>query len=226
VDRGDEDRGDEEVSVMALRSGHGTGAGVPRVEVLPCDELPAGAPAQARVASPGDRGEGGRFASGNGLAREGGLARAGKTRLAERLGLASLAAESAFSPYRASAESLRRAQCAELARTVGGGQCGPAPSSLVATAALQLAWSRFLSDQAAEAGSAPLALSASRLANDSRQNLLAAHELCAREAAARPRAPFDPLAGYRLPQDAEASADEPSADDDQDDRVAGEEHAS
>jgi hypothetical protein len=34
---------------MALRTGHGHGAGVPRVEVLPADELPRGAqgPAQA-----------------------------------------------------------------------------------------------------------------------------------------------------------------------------------
>lgn len=56
---------------------------------------------------------------------------------------------------------------------------------MVATAALQLAWSRCLFDKAAKDGNPELAVTASRLANDSRQNLLAAHELCAREAEAR-----------------------------------------
>jgi hypothetical protein len=62
---------------------------------------------------------------------------------------------------------------------------------MVASAALQLAWSRYLSDQAATTGDAELAVTASRLADASRNNLLAAHELCAKEAAARPRAPVD-----------------------------------
>lgn len=174
---------------MGWRSGHGKGAGVPRIEVLPADELPGGVPDGARADSPSDRGEAGRFARGNSLARVGGRARAGKTRLADRLGLRRLADDAAFAPYRASAVSFRRAQCAELARTVGGGYCGPAPSSLVASAALQLAWSRYLSDVAAETGDPDLALQASRLAADSRQSLLAAHELCAREASARPKQP-------------------------------------
>jgi len=173
---------------MTLRNGHGRGAGVPRVEVLPADELPAGAPASARVESPSDRGPAGRFAPGNALSRAGGKATAGKTRLASRLGLRGLPAGSEFRPYKAAASSFRRAQCAALASTVGGGYCGPGPSSMVASAALQLAWSRFLSDQAAATGDPELALSASRLADASRQNLLAAHELCAREAQARPRA--------------------------------------
>jgi hypothetical protein len=33
---------------MALRAGHGNGAGSPRVEVLPADELPVGTPESAR----------------------------------------------------------------------------------------------------------------------------------------------------------------------------------
>lgn len=170
---------------MTLRAGHGTGAGVPRVEVLPADELPAGVPATARLESPQDRGERGAFARGNSLARQGGLARRGKTRLADRLGLTALPAGSAFRPYKAAAVSFRRAQCAELARTVGGGVCGPAPSSLVASAALQLAWSRYLGDIAASEGDVELALKASRLSDASRQSLLAAHELCAREGESR-----------------------------------------
>lgn len=172
---------------MALRTGHGKGKGVPRVEVLPVDELPVGVPVDARAESPQERGERGRFAPGNALARVGGQARKGKTRLADRLGLRKLVEGSEFAPYKASAVSFRRAQCAELARNVGGGYCGPGPSSFVASAALQLAWSRYLSDRAAESGDPELASLASKLANDSRQNLLAAHELCAREAKARPQ---------------------------------------
>jgi hypothetical protein len=184
---------------MSLRRGHGAGKGTPRIEVLPADELPVGVPADARHESPHDRGEAGRFAPGNTLSTRGGRARAGKTRLADRLGLRSLPVGAAFAAYKASAVSFRRAQCAELARTVGGGVCGPGPSSLVASAALQLAWSRYLSDVAAEKGDAQGALIASRLADASRQSLLAAHELCAREGAARaasasPAAPHAALA--------------------------------
>jgi hypothetical protein len=181
---------------MAVRKGHGTGAGVPRVEVLPADELPKGVPANAEPQSRPSHDKRGKFAKGNALARQGGLARRGKTRLAERMGLTALPEGSAFRPYKAAAVSFRRAQCAELARTVGGGICGPAPSSMIASAALQLAWSRYLADVAAAQGDAELALRASKLADASRQNLLAAHELCAREAQARPRAPTDPLAAF------------------------------
>ncbi len=66
-----------------------------------------------------------------------------------------------------------------LARTVGGGVCGPAPASIIASAALQLAASRFAYEVLGD-----VALG-SKLSNDSRQNLLAAHELCAREAQSR-----------------------------------------
>jgi hypothetical protein len=176
---------------MALRSGHGTGSGSPRIEVLPPDELPVGTPVSARPGSPRDRGEAGRFAPGNALASVGGKATAGKTRLSSRLGLRGLPEGCGFRPYKAAASSFRRAQCSSLAANVGGGYCGPAPSSMVASAALQLAWSRYLSDTAAETGDADMALAASRLADASRQNLLAAHELCAREAAARPSGPAD-----------------------------------
>ena len=188
---------------MALRNGHGKGAGVPRIEVMPADELPEGVPDDAREESPSDRGERGAFAPGNSLARRGGLARRGKTRLAERMSLTALPADSTFRPYKAAAVSFRRAQCAELARTIGGGVCGPGPSSMVASAALQLAWSRYLSDVAAASGDAELAGRASKLADASRQNLLAAHELCAREAQARPRRKADPLDAFLLTKEPE-----------------------
>jgi hypothetical protein len=189
---------------VTLRTGHGNGAGVPRIEVLPADELPLGvqAPPQARARD--ERRPDGTFARGaRTLQAMGGHAAAGRSKLASRMGLRSLPAGSPFSPYKKSAAAFRRAQCAELARNVGGGRCGPAPSSLVASAALQLAWSRFLGDLAAEQGDADLALKASRLAEASRQSLLAAHELCAKEALARPTS-ADPLADLRRRMDAVA----------------------
>jgi hypothetical protein len=48
---------------MALRNGRG--AGVPRIDVLPADELPAGRHANTRVEGPSYRGEDGRLAPSN-----------------------------------------------------------------------------------------------------------------------------------------------------------------
>jgi hypothetical protein len=171
---------------MALRSGHGTGAGVPRVEVLPVDELPQGVQAPPLASTGSERRPDGTFAPGaRTMQAAGGRATAGKTRLAAKLGLARLPEGDAFAPYRRAAATFRRVQCSELARTVGGGVCGPGPSSVVASAALALAWSRYLSDQAAQTGDAELAMRSARLGETSRQHLLASIELCAREATAR-----------------------------------------
>jgi hypothetical protein len=57
----------------------------------------------------------------------------------------------------------------------------------VASAAVALGWSRYFSDRAAETNDVDLALKASTLAERSRTALLTAHELCAREAQARPK---------------------------------------
>jgi hypothetical protein len=180
---------------MALRSGHGEGAGRPHVEVLPADELPNGVHAPVQAAARSERTKNGRWVAGARTAQAaGGRAKRGQARLAARLGLTSLAAGSDFAPYKRDAATFRRVQCAELARTVGGGVCGPGPSSVVASAALALAWSRFFSDKAATTDDPELALRSARLGETSRQHLLAAHELCAREALARPKATGDPLA--------------------------------
>ena len=86
----------------------------------------------------------------------------------------------ALRPYLADAEAFAAAEVTRLAQTVGGGHCGAAPASMVQSAALQLAASRaaFASGDFDRG---------SKLANDSRQNLLAAHELCAKEAKALPQ---------------------------------------
>jgi hypothetical protein len=189
---------------MALRSGHGAGRGAPHVEVLPAGELPAGVQARAHATAGGERRPDGTFAPGARTAQSaGGQATRGRSRLTARLGLVTLAEGDAFAPYRKAAATFRRVQCAELARTVGGGVCGPGPSSVVASAALALAWSRHLSDLAAATNDPELAMRSARLGETSRQHLLAAHELCAREAAARPRPPFDPLGAF-MPKDDEA----------------------
>lgn len=166
---------------MTLRTGHGAGKGAPRIEVLPVDELPAGVPDEARDESPTDRGDGGRFARGNGLAAVGGNARKGQCRLAHRLHLGDSFSDARFAPYARSAKVWRNAQLRQLSATVGGGFVGPGPSSVIASAALQLAASRFAFEVLGD-----LVLG-SKLANDSRQNLLAAHELTAKEALARPK---------------------------------------
>lgn len=169
-----------------LRTGHGAGKGTPHIEIPPVDELSAGLPGDLPEEAPGDRGQAGRFAPGNtGLSRRGGLAKAGKTRLSVKLGLMAFEDSVGFATYKRSAASFRRAHCQHIAAAVGGGVCGTGPSSMVASAALQLAWSRYFYDRAAENGDADLVKRASDLANASRQNLVAAHELAAREAVAR-----------------------------------------
>jgi hypothetical protein len=174
---------------MSLRTGHGKGKGSPRIEVLPANELPAGVAVTER--NPGAavrRDAQGRLAdaqSARELGRKGGLAKAGQTRLGSSLALGGAFADPRFEPYAKAAKAFRCAQVHRLATTVGGGECGPAPASMVASAALQLAASRFAFEVL---GDMQLG---SRLANDSRQNLLGAHELAAKEAQARPKKPSD-----------------------------------
>ena len=173
---------------MTLVNGHGHGAGVPRVEVLPVDELPAGLPAPARPRAVRDGA--GRFVASDGttaLARSGALAAHQARQLGQLLGLWVPPDGHAYAPYTRLAREWRDAHMATLAATVGGGEVGPGPASIVSTAAMQLAASRYLYDRGAETGDARMLGESSRLGDSSRQSLLAAHELCAREAAARPR---------------------------------------
>lgn len=173
---------------MSVRSGHGNGAGVPRVEVLPADELPAGVPADARPAPTRD--EAGRFIAGPGtseMARRGAVAAHEARQLASLLGLWQPPDGHAYAPYTRLAREWRDAHMAQLGESVAGGKVGPGPASIVSTAAMQLAASRWLADVGAQTGDAKALLDAARLGDASRQNLLAAHELAAKEAAARPR---------------------------------------
>jgi hypothetical protein len=96
--------------------------------------------------------------------------------------------------YHRLASEWRDAHLTQLSATVGGGQVGPGPASLVSSAAIQLGASRYLADLGAREGNAKILLAASQLADASRQNVLAAHELAAKEAKARPQ---DPLAAHK-----------------------------
>lgn len=179
---------------MTLRSGHGNGRGVPRIEVLPVDELPAGLPEPARP--PATRDASGRFLPGPGtreIARKGAKAAQEARQLAQLLGLWDPPEGHPYAPYLRLAREWRDAHMGQLASTVAGGEVGPGPASVVSSAALQLAASRYLSDLGAQLGDSKMLLDASRLSDSSRQNLLAAHELAAREAAARPKAHASPI---------------------------------
>ncbi len=182
---------------MAVRTGHGTGRGVPRVEVLPADELPAGLPAPPRLAP--ERDAAGKLMPGPGtteLAREAARAKHEAQQLRRLLGLWEPEEGHEYQPYHRLAREWRDAHIANLVATVGGGEIGPGPASIVSTAAIQLGASRYLSDLGAKTGDAKMLLDASRLADSSRQSLLAAHELAAKEALARPKNPPASLADW------------------------------
>lgn len=176
---------------MTLRKGHGTGAGEPRIEVLPPNELPAPLPAPPDPVARRRNGTVDGSEAAKLLGARGGAAKASRARLVSSLGLTKLAADSAFAAYRDAGDQFVTQHLAELAR-VSGGEVGPGPASIVTSAAVQLAASRFWSDRAAAACDPSLWALASSLANASRQNLLAAYELGVREGEARSKAAKSP----------------------------------
>ncbi len=177
-----------------LRAGHGNGKGKPHVELPKLADLPSGhaapEPAPACQAQQAPRAADGRLVPGDStsaLASRAASARwlKNKTRVRalEALGLRAMAADAAVLPYFEEADEFARHEIERLARVVGGGACGASASSMVQSAALQLAASRYL-----YASGDPLQfVAASRLADASRQNLLSAHTVCALEAKARPK---------------------------------------
>lgn len=173
---------------VSLRTGHGKGAGSPHIEVMPPDELPFPVTNGQSVAIEPtlDRDSHGHFSSeGARLAgQRSGATRRKAIRLIDSLGLSRIAADNTFTPYRDAAEEFVEHHRGALAAQAGG-QLGPAPSTMVASAGLQLAASRWAFDQGAAKNDATLIKLGSSLANDSRQNLLAAYELAVREAQAR-----------------------------------------
>ena len=163
-----------------LEPPHGKAAGhvhvAPHVEVATAAKMP---PAVKR------RGPGRPFKAGDALqlaaASSGGRARHSRSTLALATVGTGILDAPGFKPYRKRAASLRRAICAEIADAAGG-QCGPAPSALVAAAAATFAAARFAYDEAARTlDTAGFALAA-KLDAAARQNVLAAWEIAVREA--------------------------------------------
>jgi hypothetical protein len=147
------------------------------------------------------------------MGRRGGLAKARRVRLIDTLGLSKLADSTTFAPYRAAAEEFVSYHLASLAAQAGG-EVGPGPSTMVASAGLQLAASRWAFDLGASTEDASLIKLGSSFANDSRQNILAAFELATREAQVRrARGGGVDYAAIHAQAEAQADADRGTPDD-------------
>ena len=207
---------------MPIRKGHGAGKGTPHVEVSPADELPRGIPDVTRPNSNEGRVSKGRFAKGNPLAAVGGRTKKGSSKLAIKISYDGLANVSpGFRKYSASAERFRRVTCADLARDVGNGYCGPAVSAIVKLAAQALAASQYFYDVATSGGGDPeMFRSAVSLGEKSRQHLLAAHELCARQAKDRPIHQGQPAWLVAINPSADEPANEPANESESDPKNA------
>ncbi len=164
---------------MVLRTGHGNGAGVPRIEVLPPNELPSATP-EGAVRS--ERDSQGRFIKGNRTGSQKRL-KAGPRGLH---GINRTAPE--FRPFARWGARYAAHRRRELARAHGG-EITSGVGAIVESAALTMAASRYLSARAAESGDPELFKQAAALAATARQHELAAWELAAREATARPKYP-------------------------------------
>jgi len=174
-----------------IRSGHGNGAGLPRVEVCPADEQPVGVPAPAAIQAPPQASALGRSSGritdrslASELGRLGGLARAAKAkqlRALTGLGLLGATPES-LKPFLEAANQFAEAEVERLARECGGGVCPQNAAALVQSAALAMAGSR-------EAYSRGDALGGARLGAEVRSNLLGARELTVLEAKSRKQNP-------------------------------------
>lgn len=160
---------------MTLRKGHGAGRGAPRIEVMPADELP---PASPSLAAPAGRGPDGRFRPSN---RE-------QAKKLVRPGLrgftSALAVDADYASFDRWGRRYAIHRRSELA-AAHGGTLSAGAGALIESAGAQLAASRFLHAKASATGDADMFKRASALANDARQNELAAWELAAREGKAR-----------------------------------------
>lgn len=201
------------VAPMALRSPHGKAAQhspAPRVEVPPVDELGKGVPAPMPAVAGPERDASGRFLPGaKSSATKGGRAKRGRLAIATRLGLEKFDADPAFAPYLHEAEAFARAERKRLRETVAGGETSAAVDSTVLSAAWQLAASKYLMALGFETGDPKVLAQASRLANDHRQNLLAAHHLAELAAKSAPKGP--PPILVMAPRSAEDAPTRPAA---------------
>lgn len=163
---------------MALRTGHGRGAGSPRVEVLPPDELPS-----AQAVGP-DPVASGRDAAGR--IRSSAAAKAlAKLPRRSRFVPRALACDPKFEPHNRHRLEWQRARLAELAAAHGAVSRGV--GAMISSAAWLYAAGEFAAEKGAAAGDPELFKTAASLTGTARQHELAAWELAAREAQAKPR---------------------------------------
>jgi hypothetical protein len=182
---------------MALRTGHGRGRGVPRIEVLPPDELPPASPANAaRV----QRSTDGRFTVGNTVARSQRV-RPGPTGL-----VGDEETKPAFRSFASWGRRYASHRRGELA-AAHGGAISAGVGALVESSGLALAASRYLHAEAAKTGDGETFKRAVALADSAKSAELAAWELASREGKARPpRNPHADLAAALAAEDAERVA--------------------
>jgi hypothetical protein len=176
---------------MPVHNSHGQ----PRPQAPRHDELPDGLPAPTGSTLTVARRADGTVtpAGAQALGKRGGEAAAARRKLraqlAEQCGLAVVG--DGLGDYIDAAIEFATVHTAYLTEHVGGGELGPAPASMVQSAALALAASRAVYSKASETSDAKLYAIGARLAESSRQTLLVAHELAAKEAKARPPKPSD-----------------------------------
>lgn len=220
---------------MTLRRAHGTAARGGRllmVETLPADELP---PASGSDPARGDRDASGRFAPGNRIARQ------AKVRCGARGELLQLYSKG--TPAWQAANRWGRQYAAhrltELTQAHGG-EVSAEVSMMIQDAADATSDARWCRASAAEAEAdgdrdlaARLRSEARQLRIEARGHRLAAWELAAREAAARPRRPQDvpwlistpapkpPAEHAQRPQESLSSAAPATATTDQDEPTTG-----
>jgi hypothetical protein len=181
---------------VSLRKAHGRGApALLRSEVRPLDELGALNASDTGQALADRRVRGRPFVRGN-------RAAAGrKPALATSAGMPLDATDPAYRKALAYARRYRARRVRELA-IQHGGDLSAGVCAMLTSASLALAASRFLATKAAESGDPDLMARSTRLSLDARQLELTALDVADRERDARPKAPFDPLAQWRRPEDA------------------------
>lgn len=171
---------------MTLRTGHGKGAGSPRVEVMPPDEQPQ---AQAVGADPLSTGRDDRK-----RVRTTAAARAmAKLPRRSRFVPRQLALDPRFKPHNGRRLEWQRKRMAELQASHGGVSHGV--GAMLNAAAWLYAGGEFAAELAAESGDVELFKVAATLTGTARQHELAAWELSAREAQARPKGQADTSLG-------------------------------
>jgi hypothetical protein len=166
--------------------------GIPYPEAPRSDELAVGVPApdSEQAKAGGERRPDGTFAPDSSTVQSnGGKAHKGTTRLTNRIATDIPVSDN----LKRNAKYMRKATCGQLARDVGGGSCGIIASALVKLGSEDMALRTAVWTSPDITLAEKVAL-ATKLGVSARGHLLAARDVAARDAEARPRAKVDVLA--------------------------------